>query len=282
MDMSSFDYWPAPAKLNLMLRIVGRRTDGYHLLQTVFQFLDIGDRIGFKVRQDDRICRVNALPGVTEECDLAIRAAKLLQMHCGTTLGVEIHLEKHLPMGAGLGGGSSDAATTLTVLNRLWDARCSMDQLAELGLKLGADVPVFIRRRSAWGEGIGEKLEPLELPCPWYLILVPPCHVSTAGIFSDPDLTRNSPRIRIRDFLAGSVQNDCLSVVCRRYPPVQEAMQWLGRYSSARLTGTGAAVFASFEDEVRLRQVYKEVPARYRSFIARGLNRSPLDDDSAS
>jgi len=281
MDVSSFNFWPAPAKLNLMLRIVGRRQDGYHLLQTVFQFLDIGDRIGFRVRQDGRIRRINELPDVAEESDLIIRAAKLLQNHCGTPLGADIFLEKFLPMGAGLGGGSSDAATTLTALNRLWNCRSSVDQLAGLGLKLGADVPVFVRGRASWGEGIGEELEPIELPSPWYLILVPPCHVSTAEIFSDTDLTRNSPRIRIRDFLNGSVQNDCLSVVCRRYPPVQEAMQWLGRYASPRLTGTGAAVFASFEDELRARQVRKEVPAGYRSFVARGLSRSPLDDGSS-
>lgn len=277
MDVSLFDYWPAPAKLNLMLRIVGRRADGYHLLQTVFQLLDIGDRVGLKVRPDGRICRVNEIPGVAEEHDLVVRAAKLLQRNCATALGVDIHLDKRLPMGAGLGGGSSDAATTLVALNRLWGGRNSIDQLADIGLTLGADVPVFIRGRSSWGEGIGEKLEPLELPCPWYLILVPSCHVSTAEIFTDPDLTRNSPRIKIRDFLAGSVQNDCLSVVCRRYPQVREAMQWLGRYSLPRLTGTGAAVFAAFEDETRVRQVVSEVPAGYRSFIARGLNRSPLE-----
>lgn len=276
MSVDLFEYWPAPAKLNLMLRIVGRRTDGYHLLQTVFQFLDIGDRIGFRVRQDGRICRVNELPGVTEESDLAVRAAKLLQRHSGTALGVDLYLEKNLPMGAGLGGGSSDAATALVVLNRLWDTRSGIDRLADLGLTLGADVPVFIRGRSAWGEGIGEKLEPIELPCHWYLILVPSCHVSTAEIFSDPDLTRNSPRIKIRDFLDGSVQNDCSSVVCRRYPPVRHAMQWLGNYSAPRLTGTGAAVFASFENEDQARSVHQKVPEGYRSFVVRGVNRSPL------
>ncbi len=280
MDKRLFDYWPAPAKLNLMLRIVGRRPDGYHLLQTVFQFLDISDRIGFRVRQDGRICRVNDLPGVAEESDLVIRAAKLLQQSCGTRLGVDIHLEKRLPMGAGLGGGSSDAATTLAVLSRLWNSQCDIDQLAGLGLALGADVPVFIRGRSSWGEGIGEKLEPLALPCPWYLILVPPCHVPTAEIFSDPDLTRNSPRIKIRDFLAGSVQNDCLPVVCRRYPPVRDAMEWLGRYARPRLTGTGAAVFAPFEDEDGARLVQGKLPEEYRSFVVRGVNRSPFNCDS--
>ncbi|MCP5426988.1 MAG: 4-(cytidine 5'-diphospho)-2-C-methyl-D-erythritol kinase [Chromatiaceae bacterium] len=276
MSEGLFEYWPAPAKLNLMLRIVGRRPDGYHLLQTVFQFLDIGDQIGFRVRQDGRIRRINELPGVVEESDLVVRAAKLLQQHSGTPLGVDLYIEKKLPMGAGLGGGSSDAATVLMILNRLWDVRGSIDQLADLGLTLGADVPVFVRGRSAWGEGIGEKLEPIDLPCPWYLVLVPSCHVSTAEIFSDPDLTRNSPRIKIRDFLDGSVQNDCLPVVCRRYPPVREALQWLSHYSTPRLTGTGAAVFASFEHEDLALQVHRKVPEGYRSYVVRGVNHSPL------
>lgn len=281
-DISSFDYWPAPAKLNLMLRIIGRREDGYHQLQTVFQLLDFGDRVGFRIRQDGRIHRVGELQGVAEDDDLVVRAAKLLQRHSESRLGADIHLQKHIPMGAGLGGGSSDAATTLIVLNDLWDSRLSSDKLATLGLMLGADVPVFIRRRSAWAEGIGEELEPIELPDSWFLILVPPCHVSTAAIFSDPDLTRNSPRIRIRDFLDGHVRNDCQSVVCRRYPQVEQALRWLDRYADPRLTGTGAAVFASFEDKEQVLRVYNKVPVEYRSFIARGLNRSPLDENSGS
>lgn len=268
--------WPAPAKLNLMLRIVGQRADGYHLLQTVFQFLDVADELGFVVRQDGLIRRLGELPGVPEEDDLVVRAAHLLQTAAGCSQGVEITLHKHLPMGGGLGGGSSDAATTLVALNRLWGCGFSLHQLAELGLRLGADVPVFVHGVAAWAEGVGEQLTPLSLAEPWYLLLVPPCHVATAAVFSAPDLTRDSPRIKIRDFLAGSVENDCVPAVCRRYPEVAEAMAWLGRFAKPRLTGTGATVFASFADEAAAREVLEQVPGRYQAFLARGLNRSPL------
>ncbi len=270
--------WPAPAKLNLMLRITGRRSDGYHLLQTVFQFLDTGDDLRFQPRKDGVIMRAGELPGVPREQDLVVRAARLLQRESDVGLGVDIVLRKRLPMGAGLGGGSSDAATTLVALNQLWDAGFSIDRLAEMGLSLGADVPVFVRGEAAWGEGVGERLEPLDLPKPWYLVLIPPCHVSTAEIFSDPDLTRDAPRIRIRDFLAGSRGNDCLPVVRRRYPEVGEALDWLGRFAEPRLTGTGAAVFASFDVEDAARRVCRQVPGKYRTILARGLNRSPLAD----
>jgi len=268
--------WPAPAKLNLMLRITGRRSDGYHLLQTVFQFLDAGDELRFQPRKDGAIVRTGELPGVTQEQDLVVRAASLLQRESDVGLGADIELRKRLPMGAGLGGGSSDAATTLVALNQLWDVGFSIDQLAEMGLSLGADVPVFVRGEAAWGEGVGERVEPLDLPRPWFLILVPSCHVSTAKVFSDPDLTRDSPRIKIRDFLAGSVGNDCLPVVRRRYPEVGDALDWLGRFAEPRLTGTGAAIFASFEVEDVARRVCRQVPGKYRTILARGLNRSPL------
>ncbi len=268
--------WPAPAKLNLMLRIVGRRSDGYHLLQTVFQFLDIGDQLNFSLREDGRILRTTLVPGIPEDQDLVLRAAHLLQQHTGSVLGAEISLQKHLPMGAGLGGGSSDAATTLVALNKLWQTGLSRYELEDLGLSLGADVPVFVRGRAAWGEGVGERLQPLDLPEPHYLILVPPCHVSTKAVFLDPDLTRDSPRIRIRDFLDGSVENDCRQVVCARYPAVAEAMDWLRRYAEPRLTGTGACVFAVFDCLNEAQEVARQVPDIYRILIARGVNRSPL------
>ena len=273
-----FGHWPAPAKLNLMLRVVGRRADGYHLLQTVFQFLDVGDSLQFLPRDDGLVRRLGGPEGVPPDQDLVVRAAKLLRRRAGTDQGADILLEKKVPMGAGLGGGSSDAATTLVVLNRLWGTGLSTDDLAGLGLELGADVPVFVRGRAAWGEGVGEDLEPVDLPEPWYLVLVPPCHVSTAEIFADPNLTRNSPGIKIRDFLDGNVANDCLSVVCRRYPQVREAMDWLGRFSTPRMTGTGAGVFAAFGERGDALNAYERAPERYRPILARGMNRSLLYD----
>lgn len=268
--------WPAPAKLNLMLRIVGRRLDGYHLLQTVFQFLDLSDTLHFRVRKDGRVRRIGSLPGVPEERDLVVRAAQLLQRTAEVSEGVEIELEKRLPMGAGLGGGSSDAATTLVALNRLWGLGYTAGDLARLGLELGADVPVFVQGVAAWGEGVGEHLTPLELTEPWYLVLLPSCHISTAEIFADPELTRDSPRITIADFLSGSRENDCMTVVVRRYSEVARAMTVLAEYAEPRLTGTGAAVFAAFDTEVEAREVLARLPVSLQGFVARGLNRSPL------
>jgi len=213
MNRPSNNSWPAPAKLNLLLRIVGRRADGYHLLQTVFQFVDLCDQLTFDVRTDGVIKRVTPLEEVPEEQDLVVRAARLLQQEIGTGLGAEIALDKRLPMGGGLGGGSSDAATTLVALNTLWNAELTEDQLAALGIKLGADVPVFVRGYAAWAEGVGEALTPIDLPEPWYLILVPPCHVSTAEIFSDPALKKDASPITMDDFLLGCVDNSCLPVV---------------------------------------------------------------------
>lgn len=270
------DSWPAPAKLNLMLRVVGRREDGYHLLQTVFQFLDLGDRLDFRMRADGRVVRVNDVAGLAAEDDLVVRAARLLQAHGGVRQGVDILLDKRLPMGGGLGGGSSDAATVLVALNALWGLRLESGELARLGLSLGADVPVFVEGQAAWAEGVGEKLQPLDLSEPWYLVVVPPCHVATAGVFSDPELTRDSPRMRIADFLAGSVDNDCLEVVVKHYPEVADALSWLGCYAEARLTGTGSCVFAAFPSEADARQVLRQLPERYQGFVARGVNRSPL------
>lgn len=268
--------WPAPAKINLMLRVVGRRADGYHLLQTVFQFLDLQDRLQFKLRPDSLIRRLSSLPGVDPEQDLVVRAARLLQRHSGVDAGADILLDKQLPMGGGLGGGSSDAATTLVALNQLWSAGLSVPQLADIGLQLGADVPVFVHGRAAWAEGIGERLTPVDLPQPWYLILVPPCQVATAEIFRAPDLTRNSPHLTIRDFLSGRGGNDCLPVVRRRYPPVAAALDWLGLHAEPRLTGTGGCVFAAFDDAAAARKLLLDVPAGFAAHVARGLNRSPL------
>ena len=276
--MSASPAWPAPAKLNLMLRIVGRRPDGYHLLQSVFQFVDFGDAIELAVRDDGRIVRCNDLPGVPEGEDLVVRAARLLQAETGSALGADIHVHKRLPMGGGLGGGSSDAATVLVGLNRLWATGLDEDALAALGLRLGADVPVFVRGRAAWAEGVGERLTPLDLPEPWYLVVKPPCEVATGAIFQDAELTRNSPLSTIRDFLAGLTVNDCLPVVVKHYPEVAAALSWLGQFGKARLTGTGACVFAVFEDEAHAREVLGELPPGYEGFVARGRNRSPLLD----
>jgi 4-diphosphocytidyl-2-C-methyl-D-erythritol kinase len=278
MDMAETHSWPAPAKLNLLLKVVGRRADGYHLLQTVFQFLDVADELRFRLREDGSVRLLNPLPEVPEEQDLTVRAARLLQQEAGISAGVEIELQKRLPMGGGLGGGSSDAATVLVALNRLWGLGLEKAQLARLGLQLGADVPVFVHGQAAWAEGVGEEITPVELPEPWYLVVTPSCHVPTAEIFGDPDLTRDSARIKIADFLSGSRENDCLPVVARRYPPVAEAMDWLGQFAEPRLTGTGASVFAVFEQEQAARDTMERVPRDYAAFVARGLNRSPLLD----
>lgn len=270
--------WPAPAKLNLMLRILGRRPDGYHRLQTVFQIVDRADRLWFSVRQDGAIRRAQALPGVPESADLTVRAARVLQSFAGCRLGAEIRLEKILPMGGGLGGGSSDAATVLVALNRLWGLDLDEDTLARLALPLGADVPVFVRGRAAWGEGVGEELTPIELPEPWYLVLVPPCQVSTAAVFSDPQLTRDSLPVKISDFVRGDRRNDCLAVVRRGYPAVAEALDWLGNRGGGYLTGTGGCVFAVFETREAALAACECAPADVQAFVARGLNRSPLLD----
>jgi 4-diphosphocytidyl-2-C-methyl-D-erythritol kinase len=259
-----------------MLRVVGRRPDGYHRLQTVFRLLDRCDRLYLRVRPDGRIRRVAGPDAVAADQDLTVRAAGMLQAWSGTPLGVDIRVEKHLPLGGGLGGGSSDAATALRVLARLWDLNPDVDALARLGLALGADVPVFLRGRSAWAEGIGERLQPLDLPERWYLVVVPACHVSTAAVFAADELTRNSPHIRIADFLAGEVGNDCLPVVRARHPPVAAALEWLEAYGSARLTGTGACVFAEFAAEREARRLLRRVPSEFRAFVARGLTHSPL------
>ncbi|MBK1699697.1 4-(cytidine 5'-diphospho)-2-C-methyl-D-erythritol kinase [Thiococcus pfennigii] len=268
--------WPAPAKLNLMLRILGRRPDGYHRLQTVFQFVDHCDLIRFRPRADGHIERTSTLPGVAPESDLVVRAARLLQAVSGCRQGAAIDVAKRLPMGGGLGGGSSDAATTLVALDHLWETHLGTDALAELGLQLGADVPVFVRGQAAWGEGVGEELVPLALPEPWYLVVRPPCEVSTAAIFGDEDLTRDSPPITIDDFLSGESSNDCLAVVVRRYPEVAAAMGWLRGWGEAKLTGTGACIFAAFATREQALTAHADVPPECSAFVARGRSRSPL------
>lgn len=268
--------WPAPAKLNLFLHITGRRPDGYHELQTVFQFLDRADQLCFRPAPDGRIFREQALEGVSGEQDLCLRAARLLQSEAGIREGVGIRLDKCLPMGGGLGGGSSDAATVLVALNRLWGAGLSPDDLATLGLRLGADVPVFVHGGAAWAEGVGERLTPVTLPEPWYLVVAPSVSVSTAAVFSDPELTRDSPPITIADFLSGAGRNDCEPVVRRRFPDVDQVFRRLEPFGTPRMTGTGACVFLTLDDADAARDVRGQLPAEWRVFLARGMNRSPL------
>ena len=276
MDTPDTDWWPAPAKLNLMLRVVGRRSDGYHLLQTVFRFIDFCDLLHFKVRPDGLIRRQAGNESVSESEDLVVKAAHLLQQASGSTLGVDISIRKIIPAGGGLGGGSSDAATVLVALNQLWGVEMSPEGLSTLGLELGADVPVFIRGVTAWAEGVGEQLTALELPGAWYLVLVPGCHVTTADVFRDPELTRDASRTTIRDFLAGGQVNDCLPVVLKRYPEVEEAFRWLSQFAEARLTGTGGCIFAEFASEAAANEVLRRVPERFEAFVAEGGDRSPL------
>jgi 4-diphosphocytidyl-2-C-methyl-D-erythritol kinase len=272
--------WPAPAKLNLFLHILGRRQDGYHELQTCFQFVDLCDEISIEVRGDGLIRRAVEIPGLPAEADLCIRAAKALQAASGSALGADIRLAKKIPVGGGLGGGSSDAATCLLALNHLWGIHWPRDKLAALGLKLGADVPVFVRGRVAWAEGVGERLTPLYPPLAPieanYLILKPNVFVSTAAVFQDPELTRNSPPITIHGFLASGGRNDCLGVVRRRYPEVAHALDWLSLFGSARLTGTGACVFLACETLDLAQEIMRKVPPEFEGFLARGLNDSPL------
>ena len=274
--------WPAPAKLNLFLHITGRRADGYHLLQTLFQFLDYGDTLDFELRNDGRITRPTGPVGIAEADDLVVRAAQLLRERSGRKQGADIHLHKRLPHQAGLGGGSSDAATALVALNRLWEARLSTAELAGLALELGADVPVFVYGQAAWAEGVGEILTFADPPEPWYLVIQPDCRIATRELFQAPDLTRNSAPITIARFYAGEGHNDFEPVVRKQYPAVAEALEWLGRRAPARLTGSGACVFAAFEREADARRVLSELTHDCRGFIARGRNRSPLLDRLAA
>ncbi len=271
--------WPAPAKINRFLHITGRRADGYHELQTVFQFLDHGDRLWFEPVGGKNTELLGGLPGVKPEDDLIVRAVRALQQKTGHQAGIRISLDKQLPAGGGLGGGSSDAATTLVALNQLWELGLDEDELAELGLQLGADVPVFVRGRAAWAEGVGEQLTPLDtLDMPWFLVVDPAVSVSTAEIFSDPQLTRNSPPLKIPAFLSGAGSNALEAVVLRRYPEVANVLNWLSKYQPARMTGSGACVFSAFTNEASARAVLAQLPAPWTGFVARGCNRSPLHE----
>ena len=279
--------WPAPAKLNLFLRIVGRREDGYHLLQTVFRLLDQGDTIHLRVRDDGRIVRHGAsVPGVAEADDLTVRAAKLLQTAAKTPLGADIAVEKRIPAGAGMGGGSSDAATVLRALDRLWGCALGEDVLADLGLRLGADVPVFVRGRNAWAEGLGERLTPLDLPPAWYLLLAPGVHAATAGLFQAPELTRNAAPATISDFVSDPfLQGQALGnafepVLRRREPAVEAAFVVLRSVGTPRLTGSGSVCFVEFADRESAARALDALTGRLmpgqRAWIAAGAPRSPL------
>jgi 4-diphosphocytidyl-2-C-methyl-D-erythritol kinase len=272
--------WPAPAKLNLFLHVTGRRPDGYHELQTLFQLIDLSDTVSLSVTDDGRIERPAGPAGVDPDSDLTVRAAKALQAATGCRAGASIRIAKRIPMGGGLGGGSSDAATVLLALNHLWGCRLPVDELARLGLPLGADVPVFVRGSSAWAEGVGEQLVPVDLPERWYVVIHPGVAVPTREVFQSPELTRNTPVITIRAFFgpegSSGSRNDCEPVVRARYPEVADALSWLGNFAPARLTGTGSCIFAAFGSAMDAERVAARAPDRWRAFVARGLNVSPV------
>ncbi len=267
---------PAPAKINHFLHITGRRADGYHLLQTLFQFLDYSDDIELTVRDDGVISRPQGHADIPEQDDLVVRAAKLLQIETACQLGAEIKVHKRLPMGGGLGGGSSDAATVLLGLNLLWGCGLSEKQLAVLGLRLGADVPVFVYGRAAWAEGVGEQLEFVDLPSKWYLVVHPGVHISTAKIFAHEGLTRDLRPITIASFLAGQTQNVFETVVKEVFSEVDNAHKWLSNFAVTKMTGSGACLFAEFKDESQAQQVLSKLPPQWSGFIARSDFRSPL------
>jgi 4-diphosphocytidyl-2-C-methyl-D-erythritol kinase len=268
----------APAKLNLFLRVTGRRGDGYHLLQTLFRFIDLSDTLHFTLREDGEVRRINEVSGVPEAADLVVRAARLLQRETGCRLGVDIHVEKRIPMGGGLGGGSSDAATTLLALNRLWQLGLSRRRLMDLGLSLGADVPVFVFGQNAFAEGVGERLQPWALPESWYVVLFPPVHVPTAAIFSHPELTRDSISLTMRALATAAWQNDLQPVACKLYPEVAQHLEWLSGFAPAMMTGSGACVFAGFASEADAQAVLQQMPSAMRGVVAQGLSSHPLHD----
>ncbi len=267
---------PAPAKVNLMLHITGRRDDGYHLLETVFQFIDLCDWLEFEATDDGDIARLETSSPVAATDDILLRTARLLQSRYDVGRGVNIGIEKQIPIGGGLGGGSSDAATCLLVLNQLWDLGLGLDQLASIGLELGADVPVFVGGKAAWASGIGEQLQPLELELPIYLVIDPGIEVSTAQVFAAQELTRNCDPLTIRAFLRGSGGNVCEPVVRNLYPQVGAAIDWLSQYGAAKMSGSGACVFAALDSLERAEEVKSRVPENWTAFVARAMNRNPL------
>jgi len=288
--------YPAPAKLNLFLHVVGRRADGYHLLQSAFTLIDLADTLRFRVREDGAIHRVNDVDGVPAAQDLAVRAALLLKEASGTALGADIEVEKRIPIGGGLGGGSSDAATTLVALNGLWKSGFEREALAEIGAGLGADVPFFIFGRNAWAEGIGDRLRDLEMAPAWYVVLVPPVQVPTQAAYAAPELTRDTEALKMEDFSAfpggfsaamlprgalgnaGRLRNDLEPVVAARFPAVREHLDWLRKHGDARMTGSGSCVFAAFEDRDAAQRVVGALPASMHGFVAQGLEAHPLKD----
>lgn len=274
------EVWPAPAKLNLFLHVTGRRADGYHGLQTAFRLIDLADTLRFKPRDDGRVTLRRPLAGVPPAQDLCLRAAALLKHATGHQGGVEIDLDKRIPMGGGLGGGSSDAATTLVALNYLWRLGLIRGELQRLALELGADVPLFVFGENAFAEGVGEELLPLALPHAWYLVLVPPVQVPTAAVFAAPELTREAKPIKITAFFDGlkrrALRNDLEPVVCSRYPEVARHLAWLRQYGEARMSGSGACVFAEFSTESAAHAAHAQLPPAMRGLVARGLDRHPM------
>ncbi|NDV91041.1 4-(cytidine 5'-diphospho)-2-C-methyl-D-erythritol kinase [Alteromonas sp. 345S023] len=270
------DWWPSPAKLNLFLHILGKYDNGYHQLESLFQMLDYGDRLAFETNETGDIAMALPMAGVKDEDNLIIRAAKLLAAHSKCNKGAKITIDKRLPMGGGIGGGSSNAATTLVALNTLWDTQLSVDELATLGLQLGADVPIFVRGETAFAGGVGERITSAPQPEQWFLVATPNVHISTAEVFSAADLPRNTPSMRWENYNFEKTRNDCQQLVANRYPEVAKLLQWLVHYAPSRMTGTGASVFAVFCDQASANDVQAKLPASTKSFVAKGVNRSPL------
>ncbi|GAA0356115.1 4-(cytidine 5'-diphospho)-2-C-methyl-D-erythritol kinase [Bowmanella denitrificans] len=269
-------WWPSPAKLNLFLHITGRRQDGYHHLQSLFQLLDQGDQLAFETTTNGAIQLMTPLPGVADEDNLIVKAANLLKQYCHVSQGANIWLDKRLPMGGGIGGGSSNAATTLVVLNTLWQCGLTLEQLEALGLQLGADVPVFVHGRTTFASGVGEQFVDTEQPKHWFLVASPGVHIATAEIFRHAELPRNTPTMQWQDYHFDSTANDCQTLVCQYHPKVAKLLHWLLEYAPSRMTGTGSCVFAVFPDQSQAVKVLQAMPAEFAGFVAQGVNISPL------